>query len=107
VTVDGPLAVDTRGILKPVRGPATPFTFTEVTPDVGFTDVSRLPLARLTFTHRIEPTPTGSTFTHSVTITGPLSPLFARVVGRNVATGLPRAMRQLARLAETPASGAR
>lgn len=66
VTVEGPLAVGTRGTLKPVKGPATPFTFT-----------------------------------HSVTINGPLSPLFARVIGKKVAAGLPTAMRQLARLAET------
>jgi hypothetical protein len=104
VTVQGRVAVGTRGTLKPVKGPATPFTFTEVTPEVGFTDVSRLPLARLTFTHLIVPTPTGSRFTHRVTINGPLSPLFARVIGRTIAAGLPTAMRQLARLAETAAS---
>jgi hypothetical protein len=104
VTVQGRVAVGTRGTLKPVKGPATPFTFTEVTPEVGFTDVSRLPLARLTFTHLIVPTPTGSRFTHRVTINGPLSPLFARVIGRTIAAGLPTAMRQLARLAETAAN---
>lgn len=100
VSVQGPMAVGTRGTLKPVKGPATPFTFTEVIPGVGFTDVSRLPLARLTFAHHIEPTATGSRFTHRVTITGPLSPLFARVIGRKVAASLPAAMRALARFAE-------
>lgn len=100
VTVRGPMVAGTRGVLKPVRGPATPFVFTEVTPGVSFTDVSRLPLARLTFAHSIEPTATGSRFTHRVTITGPLSPVFARIIGRTVAAGLPTAMRELARLAE-------
>ncbi len=100
VTVDGPLAVGTRGTLKPLEGPATPFRFTDVTPEVGFSDVSRLPLARLAFSHLIEPTSTGSQFTHRVTITGPLSPLFARVIGKKLAAGLPAAMRRLARLAE-------
>jgi len=101
VTVEGPMAVGTRGRLKPVNGPASRFTFTEVTPEVGFTDVTRLPLARLTFVHSIESTPSGSRFTHRVTIDGPLSRLFARVIGRNVAAGLPIAMRSLAELAET------
>jgi len=101
VTVQGPMAVGTRGTLKPVKGPATPFIFSEVSPHVGFTDVSRLPLARMTFSHQIEPTPTGSRFVHRVTISGPLSPLFARVIGRNVAAGLPVSMQALARLAET------
>lgn len=100
VTVQGPVVVGTRGRLKPVNGPATPFTFTEVTPEVSFTDVSRLPLSRLSFAHRIEPTATGSRFTHCVTITGPLSPLFARVIGKRIAAGMPTAMRALARLAE-------
>lgn len=32
VTVDGPMATGTRGVLKPVKGPAAGFTFTEVSP---------------------------------------------------------------------------
>jgi hypothetical protein len=101
------MTVGGRGKLKPVKGPWMPFTFTEVTPDVGFTDVSRLPLARLTFTHHISPTTAGSRITHGVSISGPLSPLFARVIGRTIAAGLPTAMQALARLAETiPAPGA-
>ncbi len=100
VTVEGPVAVGTRGRLKPVTGPAASFTFTEVTPGVGFTDVSRLPLARLTLAHHIEATASGSRFTHHVTITGPLAPLFARVLGKSLAASLPNAMRNLARLAE-------
>jgi hypothetical protein len=107
VTLRGPMAVGTRGTLKPVKGPATPFTFTSVTPDVGFTDVSRLPLALLTFSHHIEAMVTGCRFTHRVAITGPLSPLFARLIGRKIAAGLPAAMRKLARLAETTPAAAR
>jgi uncharacterized protein YndB with AHSA1/START domain len=105
VTVEGPMAVGTRGRLKPKGGPTTTFEFVEVEPGRGFTDVTRLPLtrlplARLEFSHRIEPDGEATRFTHRVTITGPLSPLFARVVGRNVAAGLPGAMCTLARLAE-------
>ena len=105
VSVEGPMAVGTRGRLKPKGGPTTTFEFTQVEPGRGFTDVTRLPLARLPlarleFAHRIDPDENGTRFTHRVTITGPLSPLFARVVGRDVAAGLPGAMRALARLAE-------
>ena len=100
VSIEGPLAVGVRGRIKPRGGPATSFVVTEVDPGRRFADVARLPLARLEFDHRIEPDGTGARFTHSVTITGPLSPLFARVVGRGVAAGLPGAMRELARLAE-------
>lgn len=104
VTVEGPMAAGAHGTLKPVKGPVTKLVFTEVVPEVGFTDVSRLPMARLTFAHHIEATATGCRFTHGVTITGPLSPLFARLIGKSVAAGLPAAMRTLARLAETAAS---
>lgn len=104
VTVHGPMAVGTRGTLKPVKGPAMTFTFSEVIGEVGFTDVSRLPLARLTFSHLIEQTATGSRFSHRVSISGPLSPVFARVIGKRIAAGLPGAMRELARLAETTAA---
>jgi len=100
VTVDGPMAVGTRGKLKPVGGPAAAFTFTEVTPGAGFTDVTRLPLARLTFHHQIQVEATGCRFTHRASISGPLSPLFGRLIGRKIAAGLPSAMQALARLAE-------
>lgn len=100
VTVDGPLAVGTRGTFKPVRGPSAHFTFTDVSPHVGFTNVTRLPLARLAVTHRLESTAGGSRLTHGVSLRGPLSPLFVRVVGRKIAAGLPTAMRKLAELAE-------
>lgn len=101
VTVDGPFAVGTTGTLKPVGGPLTRFVLTEVTPGESFTDVTRLPLARLTFGHRIEPHDGGSRFTHTVTFTGPLAWLFRRVIGKGIAAGLPEAM---ARLADTAAA---
>lgn len=94
------MAVGVQGSLTPVKGPATPFTFTEVEPERGFVDVSRLPFTRMTFEHRILPTKDGCRFTHRVTISGLLSSLFARVIGRNVSAGLPTAMQALARLAE-------
>jgi len=101
VTVDGPMATGTRGTLKPRRGPKSSFIFSDVDPEVCFTDVSRLPLASLTFVHRIEPTETGCRFMHRVSISGPLSPLFARIIGRSLQAELPTAMRTLARLAES------
>lgn len=100
VTIDGPIATGARGALKPTKGPRVSFVFSEVIPGVRFTNVCRLPLARLTFSHRIEASNTGTRFTHSAAITGPLSALFARIMGRDIATGMPTAMRVLARLAE-------
>lgn len=95
--------VGARGIMKPRGGPATRFTVTEVTPEVSFTTVSRLPLARMAFEHVVERTAEGCRFIHRVAISGPLSPLFARLIGRGVAAELPVAMRALARLGEVSA----
>jgi uncharacterized protein YndB with AHSA1/START domain len=100
VTSDGWLAVGRRGRLKPTGGPWTSFVVTEAEPGVGFADVTRLPLARLEFRHHIEGTPDGSRFTHTVTISGPLSPLFVRLIGRGIAAEMPAVMAALARLAE-------
>lgn len=100
VRVDGPFAAGTAGVLKPAGGPKTKFRVAEVTEQSSFTDVSSLPFAKMTFSHRIEPTAAGTRFTHAVTITGPLSPLFGRVIGRKIVTGLPHAMQTLGQLAE-------
>ncbi len=100
VTLDGAFTPGSTGSLRPATGPRVRFTLTDVSPPDGFTDVTRLPLARMTFTHRLEEVTGGTRITHTVTITGPLSPLFGRVIGAKVAAGLPEAMRRLARLAE-------
>lgn len=100
VTVDGPIAVGVRGTLRPLKGPPAVFVFTEVEPDVGFTNVSRLPFAKLAVSHRITPASSGSEVTHRVEINGPLAPLFGRLIGRRIAAALPGSMRTLAELAE-------
>jgi hypothetical protein len=100
MTVDAPMAVGVRGRLTPKSGPATSLVFTRVEPGRGFTNASRLPLARLEVDHRISADGAGSRITHTVTITGPLSPLFGRLIGRPIARGLPRSMRELARITE-------
>ena len=109
VSMDGTMVTGAKGTLTPAHGPAMTITFTQVTPEVSFTDVSRLPLglATLTFGHRIIPTASGCQFVHHVSITGPLSPLLARTIGTGIATEMPRAMRSLATLAEAGSGVAR
>jgi polyketide cyclase/dehydrase/lipid transport protein len=95
--LDGPLERGVTGTLKPAGGPTTRFTVIESEAPRRMTDVTRLPLARLTFDHRYAPAPGGGTrLTHAVRIEGPLSPLFARIIGRRVVAGLPQAMAALA-----------
>ena len=100
--LDGDFAVGTRGALKPKGGPVTRFELTALEPGRGFTDVTRLPLTRLRFVHRLEPSGQGARISHRVEMEGPLTFLFSRLIGRNIARGLPHAMRALATLAEAP-----
>jgi hypothetical protein len=99
VTLDGPFAAGTTGKLKPVGGPKTKFRILEVTERRSFTDASFLPLAKMYFSHTIDPAAGGASITHAVKVSGPLSPLFARVVGKRLAAELPQAMRRLGALA--------
>lgn len=97
--LDGPLAQGVAGTLRPASGPTVRFTVTRLEPGRRLSDVTRLPLARLEFDHVVEPAGSGTRLTHTVTITGPATPLFASVIGRKVRAGLPGAMAALAELA--------
>ena len=99
VTLDGPFAVGSTGKVKPKGAPTTKYKVLEVTDGRSFTDVTFLPLARMRFSHKIEPTPTGADITHRVTISGPLAPLFSRIIGKKVAAEIPAAMRRLGSVA--------
>jgi hypothetical protein len=96
VTLDGPFAVGSRGMLHVEGQPELIWELTEVTEDASFTDVTDIPgVATLTFVHRIEATPGGSTITHEVRIVGPA----AQGLGPNVTSDTPEAMEKLAELA--------
>lgn len=99
VTLEGPFAAGTKGVLKPAGGPKAQFELTDVQPVEGFTDVTKLPLARMCFEHSAVREGDLTRVTHRVTISGPATPLFSRVIGRGIAKGLPGAVRTLARVA--------
>ena len=101
VKFDGPLVAGSKGKMKPKgAGPVEFFTL-EVSPGRGFSDRTLLPLAKMDFIHRYTPLPEGGGhISHRVEISGPLSFLFGRVIGKNIQKGLPEAMRKLASLAE-------
>lgn len=100
-SIGGPFAEGTRCELKPKGGPKAKAVLTDVRPGEGFSDRTRLPLANLGFSHEVERVGEGTTrITHRIEISGPLSFLFARLMGTNMEKGLPEAVRNLARLAE-------
>jgi hypothetical protein len=97
--LNGDFVPGTSGVLKPAGGPSTPFTLVEVEANRRFSDVSHLPLARLTFEHVLEPVAGGTRLTHRIAIDGPLAFVFARLMGPTLRRGVPEAMRSLAALA--------
>ena len=90
--LDGDIEVGARGRLKPRSGPAATFTIVEVIEGEALVDASALPGARLVFDHRVTAAPlieagSGSSLTYLVTVVitveGPMSPLFGRLLRRS------------------------
>ena len=103
VALDGPFAVGTRGRLKPNGGPAVRFVIVASQPGQGFHDRSFLPCTQLDFIHHYEPAGVDGTparISHRVEMRGLLTPLFSRVIGRDIARTLPDTLRALAKVAE-------
>lgn len=99
-SIQGAFITGARGKLKPRGAPSSAFVLTHVEPNRVFRDRTRLPLAVMEFEHMLSPIGPGTCITHRVKLTGLLAPLFARVIGRKIAAGLPRAVQKLAQLAE-------
>lgn len=81
--------------LTPQKGPKVKTHLIDVQQDKSFTNQTNLPLAKLIFHHDISEHNNGLTITHSVKITGILGFLFVRILGKDIAAGLPRTMEQL------------
>ncbi len=103
VVLDGPFAAGTRGRLTPKGGPAVRFVILTSQAGQGFHDRSFLPLTHLDFIHHYQPAGvdgTSARISHRVEMRGLLTPLFSRVIGRDIARTLPDTLRALAKVAE-------
>jgi ligand-binding SRPBCC domain-containing protein len=100
VSLDGDFAVGATGKLKPTGGPRFPFEITAIDEGRVFTDVTKLPLAKLTFHHELRETPEAVVIHQRITIDGPLTPLWRRVIGKGLEKDVPDTMRSLAAAAE-------
>ena len=98
--LDGEFKTGATYTLKPVDGPAVKATITACEPNRRFTDVSSLPLAKLEFVHELADVAGKVQVTHRVNISGPLSFLWARVIGAKTVAGLPHAMSKLVQQAK-------
>ena len=62
--------------------------------------MTSLPLAKMEFVHEMIDAAGGVQLTHRVNISGPLSFVWARIIGKKTVRGLPPAMNNLVRLAK-------
>ena len=101
IAPDGPISLGVTGRNYPTSGPSTPFVYTEVTPLVSYTEVSKLPGAKAAFTHRLTDRPDGRTrIDHGAEISGLLSGLYRLFLTRNLRRGMRTALDNLVRKVE-------
>jgi len=99
--LEGPFAVGTTGVLKPKKGPKTKFVIEQLDPDRAYVDVSRLPGARLAFSHLVT-THAGGGCSIDVTISmsGPLAWLWTLLLAKGFRETTQSDLDQLVALAE-------
>jgi hypothetical protein len=99
VTRDGPFAAGTTGLMKLTGGPKLRFVMRTVEEGREYTDVTRMPGARIVFEHLIEPVDgSGSRLTAVVSIEGPLGWLWTRILGPGFRKTVPADLQRLAAL---------
>lgn len=99
-TLEGPFAKGTRGTLKPKGGPLVKTELTRVVPLKLFVDESRLFLGRIIVSHFLEEIDGKRHVTHQIEMTGPLSFVYAYLIGRTMKKNLPIEMESMIRKAE-------
>lgn len=92
VTLEGPFAVGSRGVMDIAGQPPIPFTLTEVTPNVSFTDEAKAGPMTVRFVHTLTRLTGGTRITHTATVEGPA----AEKLGEKL--GVQHAVESLARL---------
>ena len=101
MTLDGPFATGTRGVMEIASQGPLEFTLEDVQPERGFVDVTSVAGATIRFGHWIERTGEGATLTHVLEIEAE-EPL-AQQLGAMISADIPDSMSRLAALAEDPA----
>lgn len=96
----GDFKTGTKGFLKPVGGPKTNFLMIECEYLKSFTDRSFLPLCKMDFIHTMTETADGLEITHKMVMTGFMTFLFSKLVGKNIEKGLAKAVDKLIEIAE-------
>jgi hypothetical protein len=98
--LEAPLALGARARIRFRTGARMTFTVTEFSEGRLFTDEARLPGARMAHRHELSPDGSGGTrLVNTISLDGPLVPLWARLLGRRAARALPASQRAIVELA--------
>lgn len=100
VRVEGEVVQGAHGELKPTSGPKVKFEITALRPDREYTDTSSLPGAALVFRHLATERAGGTDLSVSVTMSGPLTFFWSRIMGRGFAESAPADLARLVDLVE-------
>ncbi|HKF78051.1 MAG TPA: SRPBCC family protein [Candidatus Dormibacteraeota bacterium] len=89
ISIDGAFASGTTGRMTTRAGGTHAITLQTVQPGRSFRlETSPIPLGRFAFRCEVRPTGSGSsTISQSITIGGPLGPLYSAMMGRRIADG--------------------
>ncbi len=101
--LDGPFMLGQTGELKPKGGPKAKTKIIAFSSGESYSDVTKMPLANIRFDHRVEDHGKTRIVTHTISMSGPLGFLFAKLLGKNLAEGLQRSLPRLVALAEAHA----
>jgi len=85
--------------LKPKGGPKVKIQLIEVIPGKSFADCTRFPGAKMYGRHDIEETAEGLTLKTTMTIKGPLSFIWRKIVAENIVKNMPQQLEGLVNLA--------
>ncbi len=88
-------------ILKPKGGPKVKIFISKIIPYQEFSDYCRFPGAKMFDEHFLEETPEGLKITNKITVTGPLSVLWVKLVAKKVAEEVPAQTESLVQYART------
>ena len=95
----GPFAPGTEVRLKFKGSPARTVKLVDVSPPRSYSAEDRMPLCRMRFDHTVEEAGGGARITITQTIDGPLAPLWSRLLGGRLASGVTEQLAGLDRLA--------
>lgn len=98
--MDGEFTTGATGWIKPKGAPKTRTHVVELTEPYSFSVESKLPLCTMLFTHQLEESGQQTTATHAVHFKGLLAPLYSRLIGGKIKSGIDGTMQGLKNYAE-------